>query len=318
MASTRPSVKITVDGDKVNVTGSGPDHGASGKDRRRARQHGRRADGAERHQAGDACAGIEVLYGQERRHAVGDFRARVRQGQGRQVRRHLPGQPADADPPRQDLSRPGPAHPAAELTLSLGWRSATTRTLTVLRSMERPLASLLRGRLDRRKFTNMSSERVRSAVLVPQAVVRHPLRPTSAPPLRRPRPDSRADGLSYAVNSAAVNDPALSLLDCGRDPFSRTRTSSHSDRRDRPIRERLPPALPRWNCGSWESEPRLRTLAAAQPRLPAGRRSSDECPVTRRRALRHRDSLCAGARAGRGGSGGQGRGDRLHAFASSP
>ena len=46
---------------------------------------------------------------------VGDFRAGIRQGQGRQVRRHLPGQPADADPPRQDLSRPGSAHSAAEL-----------------------------------------------------------------------------------------------------------------------------------------------------------------------------------------------------------
>src|SRR5450432_3325057 len=66
-------VKITVDGDKVHVTGSAAEHGTGGKDRHRARQHRWRADGAERHQAHDRGTGVEVLYRQERRHLVGDF-----------------------------------------------------------------------------------------------------------------------------------------------------------------------------------------------------------------------------------------------------
>ena len=48
-------------------------------------------------------------------------------GAGGEVRRHLPGQPADADPPRQDLSRPGPAHPAAELTWRGGLSARSAR-----------------------------------------------------------------------------------------------------------------------------------------------------------------------------------------------
>ena len=110
-------VKITVDGDKVHVTGSAPNTEQAEKI---AIALGNTV-GVQTVQndikPAAAAPGVEVLYGQERRHAVGDLRERVRQGQRREIRRHLPGQPADADPPRQDLSRPGAAHPAAELSL---------------------------------------------------------------------------------------------------------------------------------------------------------------------------------------------------------
>ena len=43
---------------------------------------------------------FDILYRQQRRHAVGHLRAGVRQGQWRQVQRHLRGQQADADPIR--------------------------------------------------------------------------------------------------------------------------------------------------------------------------------------------------------------------------
>ncbi len=56
---------------------------------------------------------FDILYGQEPRHAVGDLRAGIRQGQGRQVQRDLRGQQADAEDSRLDLSRPGAARPAA-------------------------------------------------------------------------------------------------------------------------------------------------------------------------------------------------------------
>ena len=42
--------------------------------------------------------------------AVG-YRREYGKGHGRQIRRHLPGQPADADPSGQDLPRPGAARP---------------------------------------------------------------------------------------------------------------------------------------------------------------------------------------------------------------
>ena len=109
-------VKITVDGDKVHVTGSAPNTEQAEKI---AIALGNTV-GVQTVQndikPAAAAPEVEVLYRQERRHAVGDFRERVRQGPRREVRRHLPGQPPDADPPRQDLSRPGPAHPAAELS----------------------------------------------------------------------------------------------------------------------------------------------------------------------------------------------------------
>ena len=37
-------------------------------------------------------------------------------GNGARIRRHFSGQPADADPPGQDLSGPGPARPAAGMS----------------------------------------------------------------------------------------------------------------------------------------------------------------------------------------------------------
>ena len=111
-------VKITVDGDKVHVTGSAPNTEQAEKI---AIALGNTV-GVQtvQNDIKPAAAAPESKFYtvEERRHVVGDLRERVRQGQGRQVRRHLPGQPADADPPRQDLSRPGPAHPAAELTIA--------------------------------------------------------------------------------------------------------------------------------------------------------------------------------------------------------
>ena len=109
-------VKIAVDGDKVHVTGSA----ANTEQAEKIAIALGNTVGVQTVQndikPASRRAGIQVLYGQERRHAVGDFRERIRQGQRRKVRRHLPGQPPDADPPRQDLSRPGPAHPAPELS----------------------------------------------------------------------------------------------------------------------------------------------------------------------------------------------------------
>ena len=91
-------VKIAVDGDKVNVSGTAP---TTEQAEKIAIALGNTV-GVQTVQndikPATAAPEIEVLYGQKRRHAVGDFRAGIRQGPRREVRRHLPGQPADANP----------------------------------------------------------------------------------------------------------------------------------------------------------------------------------------------------------------------------
>ena len=57
-------VKIEVDGDKVKVSGSAKSDRTGGEDRDRARQHGRRGNGAKRHQARRGRARVEVLHRQ--------------------------------------------------------------------------------------------------------------------------------------------------------------------------------------------------------------------------------------------------------------
>ncbi len=105
------NVKITVDGDKVKVSGTA----ATTEQAEKIAIALGNTVGVQTVEndikAAKAEAEFEVLYGEERRHAVGYRRERVRQGARRQIRRHLPGQPADADPSGQDLPRPGAARP---------------------------------------------------------------------------------------------------------------------------------------------------------------------------------------------------------------
>ena len=78
-------VKIAVDGDKVHVTGSA----ANTEQAEKIAIALGNTVGVQTVQndikPAAADARIEVLYGQERRHPVGDFRERIRQGQRRKV-----------------------------------------------------------------------------------------------------------------------------------------------------------------------------------------------------------------------------------------
>jgi nucleoid-associated protein YgaU len=109
-------VKIAVDGDKVHVTGSAPTTEQAEKIAvalgntvgvQTVQNDIKPATAAPESKfytvkSGDTLWAIsEKEYGKGRR---------------REVRDHLPGQPADADSPRQDLSRSGVTHPAHEVS----------------------------------------------------------------------------------------------------------------------------------------------------------------------------------------------------------
>ena len=118
-------VKIDVEGDKVKVSGSAK---STEEAEKIAIALGNTVGvGTVQNDIKPAAAApeFEVLHRQVRRHALGDRRAGIRQGTRGEIRRHLPGQPPDADPPGQDLSGPGASRSAARLSVERRvWRRA--------------------------------------------------------------------------------------------------------------------------------------------------------------------------------------------------